>query len=629
MSVLSITNGNTYEVSGREVVLQTVINLQRCVVLDPATGELEITKTSKLRAVTKPNEGLTAKRQDVSKYTDEQWSEAKARLELIEPLLNQRRRSRADVEERSEEVNSSPATLYRYLRRYRELGLFGLVDGRTDRTDVTFRLDDRVEQVIADVIGEKYKTVEAPRPAAVIEEVHRRCHVLGLRKPAANTVRDRIDRERGRGTSRVRRERRDEEQFTASPSSLPNNKTNLGIYQIDHTPMDVAIVDDEGREFSGRPYLTMAIDTSDRMVGGVFVSLDPPSVQSVALCVHNAIFPKDQYLEELGVEGEWPVWGIPDSIHCDNGPDFRAEAVQKGCDFNGIDLTWRPVKRAKWGGHIERLLGTANGKLVQFPGKIETPDRRKVRYNSEKRAIFTMREIEELLVHWIVNIYQKQRHRGLGGRVPFAVHQELLLGAENTVGRGIPDVPQNAQRMLCDFLPIEYRTVQQYGVQIMNVRFYGPEIERFVGQRNPHTDDGRYIIRLDRRKASPVYLYDHEQRDYIELHFANLGRSNCSWWEIEEANRRLREQGLRDYDEDAVFRAMEDMERRKARSQKKTKQARKEQQKKVARAQSVDRTEALRTNAASAPLPAPGDDGLLDDLNIDDLDLGAIETLSD
>ena len=345
--------------------------------------------------------------------------------------------------------------------------------------------------------------------------------------------------------------------------------------------------------------------------------------------MHSALFPKDQYLEELGVSGEWPVWGIPDSVHYDNGPDFVADAIQKGCDFNGIDLTWRPIARPKWGGHIERLLGTTNRQIIQYPGKINPPNGRMVRYNSQKQAIFTLRELEALIVDWIVNVYHQRRHKGLAGRVPIQVHKELLMGTDRTVGRGVPAIPQKPQRMLCDFLPIERRTVQQYGVQIKNVRFYSPEIAKFVGRKCPDTDDGRYIIRVDRRRASPVYLYDHELRDYIELPFADLRRPNCSWWQIEEANRYLQEQGLRDYDEDAVFRAMERLDDRAEQAKTKTKQARRERQKKRRREQSVKQTDALRTDLPVQEIQSPDDASLLDDIDIGDIDLNAIETLGD
>lgn len=79
--------------------------------------------------------------------------------------------------------------------------------------------------------------------------------------------------------------------------------------QIDHTPLDVIVVDEVHRKPIGRPYLTLAIDVYSRMVAGLYVTLDAPSATSVAMCISHAMNTKNEYLRELGVEGDWPVWG--------------------------------------------------------------------------------------------------------------------------------------------------------------------------------------------------------------------------------------------------------------------------------------------------------------------------------
>jgi putative transposase len=56
----------------------------------------------------------------------------------------------------------------------------------------------------------------------------------------------------------------------------------LDLMQIDHTLVDVIIVDEEDRLPIGRPWLTLAIDIASRAVAGFTVSLDPPSTVSVA-----------------------------------------------------------------------------------------------------------------------------------------------------------------------------------------------------------------------------------------------------------------------------------------------------------------------------------------------------------
>ena len=52
---------------------------------------------------------------------------------------------------------------------------------------------------------------------------------------------------------------------------------------MEHTPVDLIVVDDRHRLPIGRPYLTAAIDVFSRCVVGVVVTLEAPSALSVGL----------------------------------------------------------------------------------------------------------------------------------------------------------------------------------------------------------------------------------------------------------------------------------------------------------------------------------------------------------
>ncbi len=93
--------------------------------------------------------------------------------------------------------------------------------------------------------------------------------------------------------------------------------------QIDHTPLDIEIVDEQYREAIGKAYLTLAIDVFSRMIVGYYLSLEAPSATSVAMCISSAIISKKRKLLELDVDGEWDIEGIMDSVHSDNGSDFK------------------------------------------------------------------------------------------------------------------------------------------------------------------------------------------------------------------------------------------------------------------------------------------------------------------
>ena len=82
------------------------------------------------------------------------------------------------------------------------------------------------------------------------------------------------------------------DKYEAAAGSFPNADYPLAYVQIDHTPLDVEIVDEQYRETIGRAYLTLAIDVFSRMVVGYYLSLDEPSSISVAMCISSAILSK-------------------------------------------------------------------------------------------------------------------------------------------------------------------------------------------------------------------------------------------------------------------------------------------------------------------------------------------------
>lgn len=142
----------------------------------------------------------------------------------------------------------------------------------------------------------------------------------------------------------------------------------LQIVQIDHTQVDVIVVDEYQRKPIGRPWLTLMIDIASRMIPGFYLSLEAPSATSVAMAVRHAVLPKDAWLASCDLPGAWPVSGLPDKLHMDNAKEFHSRALMRGCTEHGIEPVYRPVRTPHFGGHIERLIGTTMGAVHLLPG---------------------------------------------------------------------------------------------------------------------------------------------------------------------------------------------------------------------------------------------------------------------
>ncbi len=50
----------------------------------------------------------------------------------------------------------------------------------------------------------------------------------------------------------------------------------MAVLQVDHTPVDLLVVDETWRKPVGRPWLTLAIDVHSRCITGLHLSFEGP-----------------------------------------------------------------------------------------------------------------------------------------------------------------------------------------------------------------------------------------------------------------------------------------------------------------------------------------------------------------
>ncbi|MGH6643735.1 MAG: Mu transposase C-terminal domain-containing protein, partial [Bradyrhizobium sp.] len=412
-------------------------------------------------------------------------------------------------------------------------------------------LDEEVDALINEVIDAVYLTRQRPRIVHLVEEVRRRCVAGGLRAPGRKAITARVQARPAREVVAKREGRKAvRERYLPVIGSLESHWP-LSLIQIDHTLVDVIVVDSETRAPIQRPWLTLAIDVCTRCVAGFHLSLEPPSATSVALCLTHAALSKENWLAERGIDAAWPVRGIPERLHLDNAKEFRSEALKRGCEQYGIAIDYRPVRTPHYGGHIERLIGTMMGKVHLLPGTTFSDVRAKGDLDPEKTAAMTLDEVERWLGHAIAGVYHRDLHRGLG-ITPLAAWQRGIAGGETTLGRGEPTAVADPRRFLIGFLPIARRRIRRDGVALHSIAYWADVLVTWIGHPEP------MIVRYDPRDLSRIYLLGPDGT-YYDLSYRDLRRPSISLWEHRLALKRLREDGRSLVDEEAIFRTIEAM----------------------------------------------------------------------
>ncbi|MBI7230028.1 transposase [Pseudomonas aeruginosa] len=524
--------------------------------------------------------------QGVATLPDEAWAQARHRTEIIGPLAALEVVGHEAADEAAQALGLSRRQVYVLIRRARQgTGLVtDLTPGRSGGGKGKGRLPEPVERIIRELLQKRFLTKQKRSLAAFHREVAQACKTQKLPVPARNTVAQRIA---GLHPAKIARSRggQDAARPLQGAGGIPPEVTMpLEQVQIDHTVIDLIVVDERDRQPIGRPYLTLAIDVFTRCVLGMVVTLEAPSAVSVGLCLAHAACDKRPWLEGLNVEMDWPMSGKPRLLYLDNAAEFKSEALRRGCEQHGIRLDYRPPGQPHYGGIVERIIGTAMQMIHdELPGTTFSNPGQRGEYDSEKMATLTLRELERWLA-LAVGTYHGSVHNGL-------LQPPAARWAEAVERVGVPAVVTRPTAFLVDFLPVIRRTLTRTGFVIDHIHYYADALKPWIARRERLP---AFLIRRDPRDISRIWVLEPEGQHYLEIHYRTLPHPAVTLWEQRQALAKLRQLGREQVDESALFRMIGQMREIVTTAQKATRKARRD----------ADRRQHLKTSEPPAkPIP--------------------------
>jgi putative transposase len=197
----------------------------------------------------------------------------------------------------------------------------------------TRRLRPDTERLLNDVIDFWAAKAEHLPVAWILEECKRRTRTARLSMPSRRAIDARL---RDRGLDGLSR-RQFAPKADAAVVLTPRSRKALAIVQMDHTLVDIMVVDEGLRQSMGRPWITVAFDIATRVVLGFALRLEPPSATSVGLALAMACLPKDKWLKDRHLGIGWAPFGVPALVHVDNGKEFHSLALTRGCERTCVD----------------------------------------------------------------------------------------------------------------------------------------------------------------------------------------------------------------------------------------------------------------------------------------------------
>lgn len=281
--------------------------------------------------------------------------------------------------------------------------------------------------------------------------------------------------------------------------------------EIDHTVLDLIVVDDRTGLQLGRPTITACIDAHTRMVLGLYVGFRDPSYYAVQRCLRHCIMPKLNLTREFpSLVNEWPSYGIMENLVCDNGLEFHGTSLEKACEKLGINIMTAPRKQPQTKGIIERFLGTLNSSIAhQAPGTTFSNIIRRGDYNPAKEACVPLSALRHAIWKWIVDVYHQRPHSSLGVKPSAMWHssaklEEIQLPDDATgpldvhLGRAVVNV-----------------TLTHEGVRFAGLRYNSQELERL---RKLHGTNLKVELRVNDDDLGSLWVLYPESNQLLQAY---------------------------------------------------------------------------------------------------------------
>lgn len=498
----------------------------------------------------------------VHSLTDNEWKIANSKYDIVKNILNNKLGT-LEIKNIAKKNNVHYSTIYRWINLFNSTeSITALAGKKRNGGKNKSRLNNDVDIIINNTIAEIYLTSSKKSITKVIRSIKIKCQELDIKPPHENTIRNRIKNLSEEEVLKARygsKSARDK--FEPIRGSFPGANFPLAVVQIDHTCVDIILVDELYRKPFMRPYLTVAIDVFSRMVVGFHLSFDPPGEMGTGLCMANSILSKELLLEKHGIIGDWPCWGTMATIHMDNAKEFRGNMLKLVCQNYGINIEHRPVATPHWGGHVERLLGTFSKEIHNLSGSTFSKISDRENYDSQAKASLTINEFEKWLITYIVNVYHKKLHSGIN-MSPLEKYKKGIFGENGIVGTGLPPKLLNERRVRLDFMPFFERTIQEYGVLIDHITYYDDILRKYIHSRedpSKYSKKQKFIFKRDPRDISIIYFYDPNVNEYYEIPYRDTSKPPISIWEFNEVVTKLSKQHVA-INENSIFEAYKEME---------------------------------------------------------------------
>lgn len=308
-------------------------------------------------------------------------------------------------------------------------------------------------------------------------------------------------------------------QFKAIRNSL-SAKRIMDVAILDQKRMDVHLVDSKRQFIIGRPWMAALIDVKSRMILGVSLSFEDPSVLSAMSCIRSALRGQHDLRERFpSIEGEWEAFGVPRTILADNAWENTGSSFVDACADCAISIEWAPIRRPEYKGILERFFSRLDDQFVhKLPGAVVDNPIALANRRIDPRidACLTLIELEELLYRYIVDVYSTDLHMGID-TAPLKLWRDSVARDGVELAENLSDVEHTMGKLVRD------RTLNHEGVKFQRLVYRSPDVDRLLADLLPIQSAGlrpgsaNVKIKYHPEDLGKIFVWNEVRNRYVAL----------------------------------------------------------------------------------------------------------------
>ena len=274
--------------------------------------------------------------------------------------------------------------------------------------------------------------------------------------------------------------------------------------EMDHTLLDLYVIDDKRGIPLGRPTVTILIDSFSGYILSIYASFESETLGRMMRAIKIAIQPKDRLIAGMGLNNDWHSGGLWEVLVVDNGLAFHSMHLHRFALELCCDLEYCPTRKPWFKPTVERAMLEMT-RILPYPGRPQKRDTADVPHDPKISACVMFSDLCNCLYKWVVDVY------------PYQISERKLTRPIDLYLEGLDSMPPPS--FLDDYRSLDIvagvskdLTVRNGGIEMQHINYRSPELRDLARQIAPSF---KSTVKFDPNELGFVFVQHPISKDWL------------------------------------------------------------------------------------------------------------------